>query len=68
MAAHTQTPTHAKVSGGVETRLPWWGVALPMIAFVALLLLIADPAQAHAAGGDPALGQLLERVQQTLAR
>ncbi|MGA5320529.1 hypothetical protein ACPCIU_08795 [Streptomyces seoulensis] len=44
------------------TRLPWWALALPILAFVALLLLIMNPSDAHAASGDPALAQILERA------
>ena len=68
MSAHTHTPSTGKAAGGVDIRLPWWAVALPMLAFVVLLVLIADPAQAQAAGGEPAVGQILERIQQTLSR
>jgi hypothetical protein len=68
MPAHTHTRSHAQASGSVDARLPWWALALPMIAFVALLLLIADPVQAHAVGGDSSVGQLLDRIQQTLSR
>lgn len=68
MPAHTHTRSHANAPGSVDTRLSWWALALPMIAFVVLLLLIADPAQAHAADGDPSVGQLLGRIQQTLSR
>lgn len=69
MPAHTHTRSHAEAaSGSVGTRLPWWALALPMIAFVVLLLLIADPAQAHAAGNEASVGQLLDRIQQTLSR
>ncbi|MEU6386838.1 hypothetical protein ABZ847_25155 [Streptomyces bauhiniae] len=49
------------------TRLPWWALALPILAFVALLLLIMNPSGAHAASGDPALAQLLERARQLAA-
>ncbi|MEU0163135.1 hypothetical protein ABZ154_31140 [Streptomyces sp. NPDC006261] len=46
----------------VEARLPWWAVALPAVAFAALLLMIMSPGQAQAATADPALGQLIERT------
>jgi hypothetical protein len=49
-------------------RLPWWALALPALAFVTLLLLIINPADAHAAGGEPAIAHLLERVQHLTAR
>jgi hypothetical protein len=68
MPAHAHTRSHVKATGSVDTRLPWWALALPMLAFVVLLLVIVDPAQAHAAGGDPAVGQFLDRIQQTLSR
>ncbi|HEY9375333.1 hypothetical protein [Streptomyces sp.] len=64
-----RTPTSARIpAAGVDTRLPWWALALPVAAFVALFLLIADPGQAHAAAGpgDPSVGRLLETLQQTL--
>lgn len=66
MPARTHTrPTHQDAAG-VEVRLPWWAVALPAVAFGALLLLIAGPGQAHAATGDPAVGRLLERIVELL--
>ncbi|MFF6910877.1 hypothetical protein ACFY9Q_33640 [Streptomyces sp. NPDC012389] len=51
----------------VEIRLPWWAVALPALAFAALLLMIMSPGQAQAATADPALGQLIERALHLLA-
>lgn len=39
------------------SRLPWWAIALPSLAFVALLLL-AGSADAHAAGGSGGSGTL----------
>ncbi|MFJ3085891.1 MULTISPECIES: hypothetical protein [unclassified Streptomyces] len=68
MPALTRTrPTHAEPSG-VDVRLPWWAVALPAVAFAALLLLIAGPGQAHAATGESATGQLLRHLVQLLTR
>ncbi|WP_406860090.1 hypothetical protein ABZO31_06705 [Streptomyces sp. HUAS MG47] len=63
--ARTRTP-----ATGVDTRLPWWALALPVAAFVALFLLIVDPGQAHAAAGagDPAVGRFLETLHRTLSR
>ncbi|MCX4651527.1 hypothetical protein OG249_06385 [Streptomyces microflavus] len=52
----------------VEIRLPWWAVALPAVAFAALLLMIMSPGQAQAATADPALGQLIERALHLLSR
>jgi hypothetical protein len=68
MSAPTQTPPHPARRGGVDIRLPWWALALPVLAFVTLLVLILDPAEAHAATADPAITQLFERVQQLMAR
>ncbi|MFJ3664792.1 hypothetical protein ACIPPM_30565 [Streptomyces sp. NPDC090119] len=48
-------------------RLPWWALALPILAFVALLLLIMNPSDAHAASGDPALAQLVEHARHLVA-
>jgi hypothetical protein len=39
-----------------------------VLAFAALLALILNPSDAHAATGDPAITQLFERVQQLMAR
>ncbi|MFI6036687.1 hypothetical protein ACIBBD_21455 [Streptomyces sp. NPDC051315] len=69
MSAPTHTRPHpVATGGGVGTRLPWWALALPTLAFVTLLALILNPADAQAAAGDPAITQLLERVRQLLAR
>ncbi|WP_455355780.1 hypothetical protein [Streptomyces sp. SYSU K217416] len=68
MSARTQTRSIAPARGGVEARLPWWAVLLPAIAFAVLLLLIVGPGEAHAAGGEPGVAELLERIQQTLAK
>ncbi|MFC4467830.1 hypothetical protein ACFPH6_25430 [Streptomyces xiangluensis] len=68
MSARTQTRPSSATRGGVEVRLPWWALALPALAFVALLLLILNPADAHASSGDPAVGELIERIQQTVLR
>ncbi|WP_328948035.1 hypothetical protein OG778_04670 [Streptomyces sp. NBC_00184] len=62
MPARTHTRSICPDAAGVEVRLPWWAVALPAVAFGALLLLIAGPGQAHAATADPAVGRLLERI------
>ncbi|MER6675669.1 hypothetical protein [Streptomyces sp. NPDC000983] len=68
MSAPTQTPPHPAHRGGVDTRLPWWALALPVLAFVALLVVVLDPAEAHAATADPAITRLLEHVQHLMAR
>lgn len=66
MSARTQTRPSSATRSGVEVRLPWWALALLALAFVTLLLLILDPADAHAASGDPAVGEFIERIQQTV--
>ncbi|GAQ61552.1 hypothetical protein F3K40_04195 [Streptomyces sp. LBUM 1478] len=66
MSARTHTRPHPAPAGGVDFRLPWWALALPALGFVTLLLMILNPAQAQAAGGDPALTHLLELIRQVL--
>jgi hypothetical protein len=68
MPARTLNRPHPAVPARVDTRLPWWALALPTVAFVVLLALILNPSDAHAATGDPAVTHLVERVQQLLAR
>ena len=68
MSAPTHTRPHPATRGRVDIRLPWWALALPALAFVALLALILNPADAQAATGDPAVTHLFERLQQLIAR
>ncbi|MFE2067455.1 hypothetical protein ACFXDH_34630 [Streptomyces sp. NPDC059467] len=68
MPARTHTRPHPATPGRVDIRLPWWALALPALAFVSLLVLILNPADAHAATGDPAVTLLFERVQQIFTR
>ncbi|MFD4788361.1 hypothetical protein ACFWN1_15135 [Streptomyces sp. NPDC058459] len=63
--AHTRP--HPAAHAHATTRLPWWALALPVLAFVALLILIMNPSNAHAASGDPALAQLVEHARQLVA-
>ncbi|MET9950708.1 hypothetical protein ABZ135_04060 [Streptomyces sp. NPDC006339] len=63
---HTGARSVPTPSAGVDTRLPWWALALPVLAFVALFLLITGPGEAHATAGDPGVGGFLERLRQTL--
>ncbi|MFH8803143.1 hypothetical protein ACH4F6_26665 [Streptomyces sp. NPDC017936] len=67
MPAPTHTRPHPVATGGV-TRLPWWALALPTLAFVTLLALILNPSDAHAAADDPMITHLVERVRDLLAR
>ncbi|WP_049577537.1 hypothetical protein [Streptomyces sp. SBT349] len=49
---------------GVDLRLRWWAVALPVATFAALLMLLASGTDADAATGadfEP-LGRLVEHV------
>lgn len=41
-----------RTPGSVQTRLPWWAVALPAVAFAALLLLITGGSADAAPAGD----------------
>ncbi|MFF3176974.1 hypothetical protein ACFVQ0_30645 [Streptomyces sp. NPDC057900] len=68
MPARTHPRSTRPDAGSVEIRLPWWAVALPAVAFGALLLLIVAPGEAHAATGGSAVGQLLERIVDLLTR
>ncbi|MFE3018750.1 hypothetical protein [Streptomyces sp. NPDC059256] len=64
MSAHSPTPSPTVGASGV--RLHWWALVLPMLAFVFLLLLIADPAQAQSAGGESGIGDLVAYLRQLL--
>ncbi|MEU5399216.1 hypothetical protein ABZ348_07940 [Streptomyces sp. NPDC005963] len=64
MSAHSPTPSPA--AGGSGVRLHWWALALPMLAFVFLLLLIADPAQAQPTGGESGIGDLVAQLRRLL--
>jgi anti-sigma-K factor RskA len=68
MSAPTQTPPHPATRAGTDSRLPWWALALPALAFTALLVLILNPSDAHAATGDPMVTHLFERMRQLIAR
>ncbi|MFF8947015.1 hypothetical protein ACF1A5_33115 [Streptomyces sp. NPDC014864] len=68
MPAHTHTRPRPATTGGAGTRLPWWALALPALAFAALLALMLNPSNAHAATGDPAITRLLQRAQELIAR
>ncbi|APY89012.1 hypothetical protein DCW30_34130 [Streptomyces alfalfae] len=68
MSARSHTRRDPAESSGVEIQLPWWAIALPAVAFAALLLLILNPVDAHAAGSEPVVTHLLERVQETVQR
>jgi hypothetical protein len=50
----------ARKAAGVQTRLPWWAVALPAVAFAALLALISAGSAGAAApsGGADTFGRI----------
>ncbi|MFE7469271.1 hypothetical protein ACFU6R_34925 [Streptomyces sp. NPDC057499] len=62
MPAPIPTRTTRPATGSVEVRLPWWGVALPALAFAVLLLLIVSPDEARAATAAPAVSRVLEHL------
>jgi hypothetical protein len=68
MSAPTHTRPHPAPMGRADIRLPWWALVLPTLAFITLLVLILNPSEAQAATTDPAITQLVERVQQLIAR
>ncbi|MFB6845474.1 hypothetical protein ACFCXS_11530 [Streptomyces sp. NPDC056373] len=68
MSAPTHTRLHPATRAGAAGRLPWWALALPVLAFSALLALILNPSDAHAATGEPVITHLFERIQQLTAR
>ncbi|MER7795567.1 hypothetical protein [Streptomyces sp. NPDC097640] len=49
----------------MDSRLPWWALALPTLAFTALLLL-AGSADARAAGGSGTLSCVFALVRGAL--
>ncbi|MEV7191957.1 hypothetical protein AB0N81_09105 [Streptomyces sp. NPDC093510] len=68
MSARSHTRRDPAQSGSVEIQLPWWAIALPAIAFAALLLLILNPVDAHAATSEPVVTNLLERIRTMILR
>ena len=68
MSARTHTPPQPASTGRADIRLPWWALALPTLAFITLLTLILNPADAQAATAEPAVTQLFERIQQLITR
>jgi hypothetical protein len=68
MPAHTHPRSPHPATGGVDFRLPWWGVALPAIAFGVLLALVIGSGDTQAVSADATLAHLVDRIQQTLSR
>ncbi|QEV17373.1 MULTISPECIES: hypothetical protein [Streptomyces] len=68
MSVRPHTRRDPAEPGSTEIQLPWWAIALPAVAFAALLLLILNPADAHAASSGPAVTGLLEHIQTLISR
>ncbi|MFB6825536.1 hypothetical protein ACFCXA_28590 [Streptomyces virginiae] len=53
----------ARATTAVGTRLHWWALALPALAFGLLLMLLAGSGEAHAATGEASgLVQVAEQL------
>ncbi|MEU1281851.1 hypothetical protein [Streptomyces sp. NPDC005805] len=70
MPARTRTRSHPQTPavGARAARLPWWALALPVLAFAALLALIAGAGDAHATGSAPVVPELLAHLRDMLVR
>ncbi len=68
MSARTHSRPVPAPRAGAATRLPWWALALPALAFAALLTLVLNPSEAHAAAHEPTIAHLVERAQQLMTR
>ncbi|MEU9604397.1 hypothetical protein [Streptomyces sp. NPDC048057] len=66
--SHPSTPARGGVGQPVSSRLPWWALVLPVLAFVFLLALMAEPAQAQQPGGQSVIGPLLDSLRFLLSR
>lgn len=66
--------TKARIGPGtVQTRLPWWALVLPVVAFVTLLVLMTSPASASDAGtlgsgGAGTVAHVVDFVRHVLGR
>jgi len=68
MSAPAHTRLTDRSAAGADVRLPWWAIALPSVAFAALLLMIVESGEAQAATAGPALGRLLQGAVALLIR
>ncbi|MCB5181192.1 hypothetical protein [Streptomyces antimicrobicus] len=67
MSAPTHPRPVTRSGTGADARLHWWALALPTLAFVLLLLLLAGSGQAHAAADDgSALAHVADRILRAL--
>ncbi|MGW7519493.1 hypothetical protein ACWGJ2_28265 [Streptomyces sp. NPDC054796] len=62
------SPTASSAASGAQTRLPWWAVALPVVAFVMLLALLLGGGEAGAAEQAGPLLQPFSAILQGLIR
>ncbi|MEU5164541.1 hypothetical protein AB0G74_33645 [Streptomyces sp. NPDC020875] len=67
-ARSVRFPNAAPARDAVGSRLPWWGIALPVLAFALLFVLIAEPARADSPAGQPLIAPMVEYLRQLLAR
>ncbi|MGW1074226.1 hypothetical protein [Streptomyces sp. NPDC002537] len=61
--------TPHRTRGSVQTRLPWWGLVLPAVAFAVLFALLATPAAPEsgtALAATGALSHLVDFVQHSM--
>ncbi|WP_031510503.1 hypothetical protein [Streptomyces megasporus] len=65
MTAHAPGRTERRQAARVATRLPWWAVTLPVVAFVVLLTLTGG-GEAEAAEPPQYLVRLLEYLERLL--
>ncbi|MFI6289793.1 hypothetical protein ACIBCM_34535 [Streptomyces sp. NPDC051018] len=74
MSAHTPTPSPAR--DRADSRLPWWALALPLLAFAVLLwgslpgdaLAAGEEAGIPSGGAEPVAGRILEYLHHLLTR
>ncbi|GAQ59507.1 hypothetical protein [Streptomyces acidiscabies] len=66
MPARSHTRPHPATTGGADIRIPWWALALPILAFLVLLGMVLNPSDTQAAATHPTVTQLLERLQQLM--
>ncbi|MER7760034.1 hypothetical protein [Streptomyces sp. NPDC097619] len=60
--AHPRPPTPPALRA-TAPRLAWWTLALPVLAFTALMALLTGPGAAEAAGGGAAgLGRVMTEL------
>ncbi|MER6914969.1 hypothetical protein ABT354_25110 [Streptomyces sp. NPDC000594] len=63
-----KTPTTSAAVGGGMARLPWWSLALPVVAFACLLGLLAEPARAGTSPEGSAVRFVVEYLHALLTR